>query len=308
MGSSKYVHIGQAAEFWDAFIGIKLYLMRTNPQLISYDANMNIQTDFQKMDARIARIEKSARRWRGVAIVMAVALGGGIAIGLTAPESKTITAEKFEVVNEEGVVVMVMESSNSGPVITQWDKNNQRRMIISTDIQGPVITQYSEKEQLRFMMRATSEEHQISQYDEYGRIKMFFKIDSDASVFGQLNDRGQTQMGMMVGELGPLFSQVDELGNLRLMIGTLDGNSPYIALLDEDEAWKVSVNVEGGESYIRLGGEGERLQMELKTSDFGPELVQYDADGEMRLQIRTDEFGPEIRELDENGDSIKPSP
>ena len=153
------------------------------------------QTD--GIEARLTRIEVSAKRWRGVAIVLGMVMSGGVIAGFTANVSSEISTNRLAIVDNQGVEKLVLLVSDEDvPAIFFIDPNNDLRIRIMADEDGPIIEMYDDREVSRMTLTVGENGPNLLQFNKKGSMRVGVSTDENGGRIS-VSDQANKQVGYL---------------------------------------------------------------------------------------------------------------
>ena len=211
-----------------------------------------------ELDYRITCLEGSVKRWRWLTIVMAVLLCGGGLAGLKSQDSKILRAERFEVVDPNGILRMTIGTANThAPHIVMYDMDEKSRMNLGLNLIGTPM---------------------LYQFDKEGTLRMRVGLDEIGNPeIAQLDSDKKFRMVLDLGSQGaPRFAQFDKEQKSRMQLSLSEGGMPHLRMKDNDDETRLHMGLFTNAVSIGLNDEWGRLRVGMSIIDDEPSFVKFD--------------------------------
>lgn len=173
----------------------------------------------RSIESRLQRLESQSKFWKHASIALLLLIIGGITLGTTAPDNKSITAEKLTIVdkdNNDRIIFTCLENtptaiflnedkkpllaiaaghdpttSSDVAGITLLHNNNSPGIQLQVDKNGPAIMFFDSTSNERISIGARDGGSAIVLRDEDGEIRTFHLVDSDGPLIYFFDENGK---------------------------------------------------------------------------------------------------------------------
>lgn len=233
--------------------------------------------------ARLEGVEKQNRNLKQVGAVLAILLGIGFLLGVAAPKSRTIEADRFVLTDGKGASRMVMAlSEKSGePYLSLTDAKGKERFWVGIQRDEAVFAHF---------------------LDTKGRKRVAVGVDQTQSPGGGPSDRQGSASLELVGGSGDDHIQIfsDDYGPPLLYISSKNG--PKVT-----NFVRLGVDM-GGEAFLNFG-RNNLEQIILQLNQGSPEISFTDTEARTRFKAGLGPGGsPDLAAFSKDGKVIWSAP
>ena len=187
------------------------------------------------IEARLARLEKTAWLQRSVLVALALVLGIVLLSGARAPMPDIVRAEGFEVVDGDGRVLVAIGSDEDGGLLTVRNRQETMYVMLTTDADGGL-----------FMIRNRNHQPVVSAYadDDGGAVLVKNAVGRDIALVaadstgrGLINLRDHTQKATVVLGSDPDGGFIELRGEAEspaLFAGVLENGTGTLFTIDTE--------------------------------------------------------------------------
>jgi hypothetical protein len=115
--------------------------------------------EFASITARLLAVERSQRRWRMAAFVLAVSALGTAVIGMSAPPTRTVDAEVIRILDAKGTTRMILHADENGPALAILDEKGRLRANLGVATEGPSLDLLVESENPRAQLTVDQDQN-----------------------------------------------------------------------------------------------------------------------------------------------------
>ncbi len=225
----------------------------------------------------------------------------------------TVTAERFELVDEAGNLRGLFHVDEGVSALILHDDASRPRIGLGVQAKGPsAVCILDTAGQIRAACGEDAGRYGVSVYDANGQMRgRFGYLDElDSAVLAMYSAADEPRVMLQGSADTPALMLLDGVGRPRVALGvTPTGAGVFL--------YDLQGTTRGGLTYLNRA-DGVSLEFNsptrtprvvLRASEDTPELSLYDADGEMRTSVRhSDEAGPGVTLFDADGNEIWQTP
>ncbi|HWP59646.1 MAG TPA: hypothetical protein VNL14_17265 [Candidatus Acidoferrales bacterium] len=196
---------------------------------------------------RIERLERSNRTIKALATMVFLAMTGALLMGQARRASQEVRAQKFTLVDAQGLARAVLLTTPKGEVLLSLNdkvKTREARLVLGTGSDGlPFVTLRDKDEKLRVMLGFQGGTPHAALYSADGKERAWLSVEKDGSPLIGLRDReGRARSLLTVGsDDTPRLALAGKEGKPRFVIG---GTAEQYGFAFFDPSGKVRAQLE----------------------------------------------------------------
>jgi len=250
----------------------------------------SLTPDVQSVLERLGKLERQNRRLKRAGSLALTAVAALLLMGQATPESRTIEAERFIVIDSAGKTRAVLSMILDGPHLVMYDEKGEMRVNLRVGPDGPLLAFDNEAGKPQTELTAVKGFNGLLTYNYAGTPSTVLGEEEKGPALRLFDADGKPHIELWSTNQAPQMSFRDAAGRERaVMYLEPQSGAPSIAFYDQREKIMTALYAAEMGPTLRLNDSDENPRVELGVrKDGAPSLHMWDVKGNVTWSIPTE--------------------